>query len=409
MPAVLQVSTWDEEGARFNGLEIHRALRRRGARSAMAVMNASVADDGVFSVPTRLTRKVDERLNARFEDKAGIQRVFLTSGLPLLARREFWGADVVHLQLLHGLPWFSLLEVPVVARLKPTVWTWHDPWIFSGHCVYSLDCDRWRSGCDTCPDLALTLPVARDSSAVNWWIKRFVARHTKAVIVVASQWMRRLVEAAGMSGALDCRVIPFGVDTRVLRPRDPVECRKALGIDPEAHVIAFRDTGPQERFKNSGVVVEALRGYAPTRRTVVLCFQSSATTGELGDLYDVKDLGWVRSAEEAAAVYAAADVFLMPSKAEAFGLMAVEAMSCGTPVIVADGTSLPEVVHAPHVGVSVPEGDAAALGAALGALLEDPDARRRRGAAGRRLVEEAYTFERYLDAHVRLYEELARG
>lgn len=167
MPAVLQVSTWDEAGARFDGLEIHRASLRLGANSHMAVMNHTVADSGVYAFPNRVTRRIDARLASLFEGRLGIQRVFATSGLTLLLRREFWNADVVHLQIIHGGSRFSLLQIPLMSRLKPIVWTWHDPWIFSGHCIYPLDCERWKTGCGRCPDLALTLAVPRDSSALN--------------------------------------------------------------------------------------------------------------------------------------------------------------------------------------------------------------------------------------------------
>lgn len=405
-PAVLQVSTYDEHGARFDGLEIHRASRRMGARSTMAVLARTVADSGVFSVSTRVTRRVDARLRWLFEERLGIQRIFATSGLALLLRRELWTADVVHLQIIHALPWFSLLQIPLLSRLKPLVWTWHDPWIISGHCTHPLGCELWKTGCARCPDLALALPVPQDFSAVNWKLKRFAVRHTRGVIVVASEWMKRRVEESGMAAHLECRVIPFGVDTTVFRPRDPAASRSTLGIDADAHVVAFRDTGPHERFKNSVLVAEALRRYVPTRKTYVLCFQSSDAARQLTGQYEVVDLGWVASAEEAALAYSAADLFLMPSKAETFGMMAVEAMACGVPVVVADGTALPGVVKAPQVGVSVPQGDAEALASAIGSLLADPAARRRRGAAGRDLAVGEYSFERYLDAHLRLYQEI---
>jgi glycosyltransferase involved in cell wall biosynthesis len=175
---------------------------------------------------------------------------------------------------------------------------------------------------------------------VNWKIKRFALRHTRGVIVVASEWMKRRVEESRIAPHLECRVIPLGVDTQVFRPRDRAESRLALGIDPNAHVVAFRDAGTGERFKNSALLVEALRRYVPTRKTYVLCFQTSETARQLAGQYEVVDLGWVRTGEDAARAYAAADLFLMPSRAEAFGLMAVEAMACGLPVIVADGTAL---------------------------------------------------------------------
>ena len=65
------------------------------------------------------------------------------------------------------------------------------------------------------------------------------------------------------------------------------------------------------------------------------------------------------------------------------------------------------MVKAPEVGVSVPQGDPEALAAAIESLLADPVARRQRGHAGRELVEREYSFERYLKAHLQLYEEIA--
>lgn len=88
-------------------------------------------------------------------------------------------------------------------------------------------------------------------------------------------------------------------------------------------------------------------------------------------------------------------------------MMAVEAMACGVPVIVADGTSLPGVVKAPDVGVSVPQGDPEALAAAIDSLLADPVARRRRGHASRELVEREYSFDQYLSAHLQLYRDVS--
>jgi glycosyltransferase involved in cell wall biosynthesis len=73
----------------------------------------------------------------------------------------------------------------------------------------------------------------------------------------------------------------------------------------------------------------------------------------------------------------AADVFVLPSYCESFGLAAVEARIAGAPVVVSDAEGLPEAVDHGRAGLLVPVGDAAALAAALRSLLASPEERRR--------------------------------
>jgi glycosyltransferase involved in cell wall biosynthesis len=85
--------------------------------------------------------------------------------------------------------------------------------------------------------------------------------------------------------------------------------------------------------------------------------------------------------EELAALYQMADCLLFTSSYEGFGLPPLEAMATGTPVVVFDNSSLPEVVG--EAGLLIPDGDGAAMAAAVSALLADPGERERRGSLGR--------------------------
>ena len=84
--------------------------------------------------------------------------------------------------------------------------------------------------------------------------------------------------------------------------------------------------------------------------------------------------------DELAALMAGAAAFALPSLMEGFGLTPLEAMACGTPVVVSDRGSLPEVVG--DAGVVVPP-DGASVAEALAPLLDDPDAAAALGEAGR--------------------------
>jgi glycosyltransferase involved in cell wall biosynthesis len=96
-----------------------------------------------------------------------------------------------------------------------------------------------------------------------------------------------------------------------------------------------------------------------------------------------------------AGYYEACDVFVMPSRGEGFGIVYVEAMSHGKPVVAADRGAAPEVVEDGVTGMLVDYGNVSALAAGVARLLTDGDGRHRMGEAGRRRVEERYTFERF--------------
>ncbi len=87
-----------------------------------------------------------------------------------------------------------------------------------------------------------------------------------------------------------------------------------------------------------------------------------------------------------AAEYANADLFCLPSRQEAFGIVLLEAMAAGLPILAARAAAIPEVVPEGDCGWLFPAGDEAGLAAALERLLAEPAARGRMGEAGRRHV-----------------------
>jgi len=98
----------------------------------------------------------------------------------------------------------------------------------------------------------------------------------------------------------------------------------------------------------------------------------------------------------------------MPSVAESFGLMAVEAMSCSLPVVVLEGTALPSVTFAPNCGLSLKKGDTGGLVETIERLRMSPEERDRRGQKGRRIVEEYYDINIYNTRLINLYRSVIK-
>jgi glycosyltransferase involved in cell wall biosynthesis len=103
------------------------------------------------------------------------------------------------------------------------------------------------------------------------------------------------------------------------------------------------------------------------------------------------------------ALLAAADAFVLPSRTEAFPNSVIEAMAAGLPVVACAVGGLLDLIQDGRTGFLVPPDDSAALAAALRALADDPLRAHAVGTAGRRLVQQRYSFDRMVGSFDDLY------
>jgi glycosyltransferase involved in cell wall biosynthesis len=124
---------------------------------------------------------------------------------------------------------------------------------------------------------------------------------------------------------------------------------------------------------------------------------------DLGLGEDVLFLGRHASVED---LLACADLFLLPSASESFGLAALEAMACGSPVIASNAGGLPEVVEDGVSGYLLPVGATDAMAEAGIRILKDDTLRRSMGAAARRIAVEKFSADAIVPQYERLYERV---
>lgn len=119
--------------------------------------------------------------------------------------------------------------------------------------------------------------------------------------------------------------------------------------------------------------------------------------------HQLKFLGIVRDQQEVANFYAACDVLVLPSDTECFALVQVEAMLCGTPVVMTDipGGRVP--VRETGMGKLARQGDYHSIGQALVAVLNEPDKYRK----SRRVIEDVFSFQETVDTYERLFRAYA--
>jgi D-inositol-3-phosphate glycosyltransferase len=184
-------------------------------------------------------------------------------------------------------------------------------------------------------------------------------------------------------------VVPPGVDHHLFAPGDRGSARRALGLDSAARVLLF--VGRIQPLKGADLAVRCLARLDPDV-TLLVVGGPSGTDGEAEVLRLhalVDELGLqdrVRFVppqphDRLTAYYQAADVCLVPSRTESFGLVALEAAACGTPVVAADVGGLRSVVDDGHTGFLVEGRDAFDYAAPVDLLLSDGELARTMGAS----------------------------
>lgn len=397
---LLQINSSDSLGSRFNGVSIRERLQAHGIESRHLVWRKHSNDpfvDLAFNV--RMRRHVAWGVD-QVEKLLSVQSMLHLQWLALPLNARFRAADLVHYHIIHD-GYFSLAALPMLSRLRPSVWTFHDPWAMTGHCIYPLECTRWQTGCGACPDLTLPFPLRRDRTRLNWGYKNFVYGRSDIDVVVASQWMKDFAAKSSLTQGFRIHLVPFGLDLRQFSPGSKAAARERLGIFPGQTVIALRALeGP---YKGLEYIKEALHRIQTDQPLCILTTQQKGTLDEFIGKFQIVELGWTNDEDLMIASHQAADFFVMPSTAEAFGLMAAEAMACGRPVICFEGTSLPGVTFAPDAGLAVPARDAVALTAAMTRWIENPEEVEKRGRRSRELAEAHYGVDLYVERLAAVY------
>jgi len=408
---ILHINNTDLTGGRFNGFYMQQSLDD-SFNVEMVVWNKESLNSNIHqSPPSNPILHFFAKNIMRISVRLGFDRLAGFSGWLLPYMDYFKRADIIHIHQIHNHPNFSILSLPMLARKKPIVWTIHDPWAMTGGCEHSFECNRWLTGCKPrCPHPRTRSLFENYIPYFQWKIKKRVYAKSKLTLIVASKWMKERIERSPLLNHLPCHLIPFGIDLQSFKPLSKIECRKKLGIPIDAKVIAFRgiainQNSRMSQYKGIAYLIDALKIYDPKESTVLLILENSSAFIFLSNKYSIFSLGWI-DGNNLVNVLSASDIFLMPSIQESFGLMAVEAMACGTPVIVFEGTALPDVIKAPNGGLAVPAKDSKALAEAIDHLLSNDSMRNQMGVQARLIAEKEYSTQQYLKSHIKIYNDV---
>ena len=417
---ILLVSTSERTGgAAVAAGRLMEALNNNGEKAKMIVRDKTT--DSVTVAALRSTRIARlhflwERLciflALRLSRKHLFEIDIANCGTDITRTKEFREADVVHLHWVNqGM--LSLRTIKKIAASgKGVVWTMHDLWPAAGICHYARGCETFRSGCQYCP----LLPgggARRDLSARV--ARRKAAIYGKDVIqfVTCSRWLESQAKASALLADRYVTTIPNAIDTRIFAPGDKKEARRAMGLSADKTVILFvsqRVTDPRKGMTHFVDALNALLRRRPESADDTVVAVLGGHSDEVAALLPlpVMPLGYVSEPRRIAAVYVAADVFVLPSLEDNLPNTIMEAMACGVPCVAFGVGGIPEMIDDGINGYLAAPGDAAALaeGIALAAYGADREGLAQAAVTKvRRDYSQHAVARRYLDVYERACRE----
>ena len=239
-----------------------------------------------------------------------------------------------------------------------------------------------------------------------WSITKFSLERSDGITAVSS-FLRDETVRAFDCPATDIEVIPNFVDPAVYS-RAAYECHASTlapgGEKIVMHISNFRKV---KRVEDVVRVFSRMHEHLPTRLIMVGDGPERALAADLAEELGVADdVCFLGKLESVAELLACADVLLLPSEQESFGLVALEAMSSGTPVLGTSGSGIGEVVVHGETGFLHPVGDVEAMAASGVRLLEDRDLWRSFSAASRQRACSVFSADRIVPMYETFYERV---
>ncbi|MFG2883554.1 glycogen synthase [Streptomyces sp. NPDC048297] len=257
--------------------------------------------------------------------------------------------------------------------------------------------------------------------ALSSWAERTAIEAADAVIAVSGAMREDILACYPALDPARVHVVHNGIDTTLYRPDHAADALVRHGVDPDRPYVLF--VGRITRQKGVPHLLRAVRDIDPAAQ-VVLCAGAPDTPEidrEFRELYE--ELSRVRAGvlwipqmlprAEVVQLLTHAAVFVCPSVYEPLGIVNLEAMACGTPVVASRVGGIPEVVEEGRTGLLVDVDDdhgvfETNLARALDDVLADPERARRMGEAGRRRAAGEFGWDAVARRTAGLYEEILK-
>jgi len=349
MPKILQISSCLKGSTGTIAQQIGEEAIEAGWESWIAYSGREVvvpSQSHIFPIGSKFDAQI-HAIETRLFDRHGLGSRSATKRL--VEKIKEIKPDVIHLHNIHG--YYINIKVLFDYLSKagiPVVWTLHDCWAFTGHCVHYTDvkCNKWKPSeavhCCNCPKKkGYPTSYFLDRSAKNYALKsKLFTSVENMTIVPVSHWLGS-VTAESFLGKYPIGVIQNGIDVSRFYPRTEAvtRIREKYGWDDKFVILGVakgwsEDVGMQHFYR--------LRELLDDNYAIAMVGLTADQMKKLPD--GITGIMRTYDANELAEIYTTADLFFNGSYQETFGLVTAEAMACGTKVMVFDSTACGEIV-----------------------------------------------------------------
>jgi glycosyltransferase involved in cell wall biosynthesis len=392
-------------GAAIAGCRLHQGLLAQGVESSLLVGSATINSDRIAQVPP--PSRWEKRALFHITHKLGFNYIHQLSSFQLLNHPFFQAADVLNFHNLHG-GYFNYLAIPKLTQAKPTIFTLHDMWSFTGHCVYSHDCARWQTGCGNCPDLKTYPAISRDTSSLEWRLKNWGYHRSNLTVVAPSYWLFEQAKQS-MLNRFPIHHIPYGIDTETYQPIASDLARKALDLPLDKKILLFSAANLEDSRKGGDLLQIALKKLPESLKADTILLTFGNTEKPVEDLVGIRSvsLGYISS--DRLKAYSAADLFVFPTRADNLPLVLQESMACGTPMVSFKVGGVPDLVRHGLTGYLAAREDPQDFCQGIVQLLEDQALRGKMAENCRTIALKEYALELQSERYVALYNKMLEG
>ncbi len=391
-------------GAAIASKRIHASIRKRGVDSQMFVYRKFSNDETITGPANKiialyriLRQKLGQAIGFFFKKNANVfnSLSILPSNWAGFINRS--DADIVNLHWIN-LDFICIEDIAAIS--KPLVWTLHDMWAFCG-----AEHLAWK-------DNGYVTGYVEDGADFNF-LNRWVWKRKKRVwqkpihIIAPSSWLAGCVKKSALMSNWPVSVIPNPIDTKQWLLLDKIVERGKKGISKDEKLLMFSTSENLFSYhKGFDLLLEALSIVAKEISFKMLIVGSEVPKKPILVPYEIIYIGYVKDTSEMNQYISIVDLVVVPSRQESLSFVAIEAITCGRPVVAFDNSGITDVIIHMYNGYMAKAFDINDMANGISMILKNEQLAVNMGANGREYSELNFDSDVIAKKYIDLYRKV---